>query len=203
MKLLDIQHTYSYNWQTITTANWRKYPNELSSHVLSCDVISREVDPSTGILKTERLLKCKQNVPYLIRSLATIPEVSYFREVSYLDPKTQTYTATTINLSLTNLLTIREICTYKPDPSNPNKTLFQQQCMTTAGQSFSAFGKYIEDAAIYKFGSNASRGRAGLELVINKVLEEVRDVEDKLGRGLETLEKDILGLFEEKNEKKL
>lgn len=42
---------------------WHKYPNPHCSHVLSIDVVDRSVDPQTGIIRTERILGCKQNAP--------------------------------------------------------------------------------------------------------------------------------------------
>ncbi|KAJ3121825.1 hypothetical protein HK098_003339 [Nowakowskiella sp. JEL0407] len=65
MKLFEQSHKFDHPWNTITLANYRKYPNDLSSHVLSVDILRREVDPSTGLLVTERLLCCKQALPPL------------------------------------------------------------------------------------------------------------------------------------------
>lgn len=40
-----------------------KYPNPYSAHVLSVDVLDRTVDAETGVIRTERVLKCKQAAP--------------------------------------------------------------------------------------------------------------------------------------------
>lgn len=42
---------------------WRKYPNPRCSHVISVDVVDRTVDPITGVIRTERILGCKQKTP--------------------------------------------------------------------------------------------------------------------------------------------
>lgn len=42
---------------------WRKYPNPRCSHVISVDVVDRSVDPITGVIRTERILGCKQKTP--------------------------------------------------------------------------------------------------------------------------------------------
>ncbi|KAJ3025458.1 UNVERIFIED_CONTAM: hypothetical protein HDU68_007118 [Siphonaria sp. JEL0065] len=114
MKLFEQTQTISYPWDIVTTANWIKYPNEISTHVISLDILSREVDPVTGVLRTERLLCCKQSSPKFLRTIGIpIPEVAWFREVSYLDPKTRTYTATSVNLTMRNIMVVKETCVYK------------------------------------------------------------------------------------------
>ena len=42
---------------------WHKYPNSKCAHVISIDTIDRTVDPVTGVIRTERLLGCKQKTP--------------------------------------------------------------------------------------------------------------------------------------------
>src|SRR5712671_8039868 len=42
---------------------WHKYPNPHCSHVVTVDVIDRSVDPTTGAIRTERVLGCKQRSP--------------------------------------------------------------------------------------------------------------------------------------------
>ena len=42
---------------------WHKYPNPHCSHVVTVDVLDRSVDPHTGIIRTERVLGCKQRAP--------------------------------------------------------------------------------------------------------------------------------------------
>ncbi|KAJ3188518.1 hypothetical protein HK101_009117 [Irineochytrium annulatum] len=108
-KLFEHSFRFNHSWDTTTVANWRKYPNDLSTHVLSVDILSRSVDPQTGILRTERLLCCKQNAPAILRRVGLpIPEVAYFREISELDPHERSYTATSVNLSLRNIMTVEE-----------------------------------------------------------------------------------------------
>lgn len=47
-------------------AMWHKYPNSKCTHVVSIDTIDRSVDPVTGIIRTERVLGCKQKAPIWI-----------------------------------------------------------------------------------------------------------------------------------------
>jgi hypothetical protein len=58
-----ILHLTRYPWITTTRGFWVKYPNPQAPHVLTVDTLSRSIDPETGVLRTERLLGCRQGVP--------------------------------------------------------------------------------------------------------------------------------------------
>ena len=53
----------SHPWSHVVIGMWHKYPNPHCSHVLSVDVLDRSVDPETGVVRTERILGCKQKAP--------------------------------------------------------------------------------------------------------------------------------------------
>ena len=230
--------------------------------VLSVDVLSRTIDPNTGILTTERLLTCKQSVPSFLRSLGfPIPEVAYFHEVSTLDPRTKEYKAQSINLSMRSVMEVKETCVYREvvvpkgfgmaaaavacsaneedrdcdafsdqeelntsgpsllsslwlwaannnntnnDNNNINSTLslpptptssqlqsdatttiptspvteFIQTAEFSSNLSISAFAGMMEEAAVSRFSANAGAGRRAMETVINKVLDEMRRMEN-------------------------
>ncbi|KAJ3412946.1 hypothetical protein HDV05_008734 [Chytridiales sp. JEL 0842] len=113
-KLFEKTDYFDHSWATLTMANWRKYPNDYSKHVLSVDILSRQVDPKTGILRTERLICCKQSAPSLLRRMGLpIPEVAYFREISELDPKERHYTAKSVNLSMRSIMSVTETCIFR------------------------------------------------------------------------------------------
>lgn len=156
MKLFESNYTFPHSWSILTAATWRKYPNDLSAHVLSCDVVGRSYDPVSGKLRTERLICCKQNAPAILRRLGLpIPELAYFREVSEVNPKTLVHEAKTYNLTLRNILTVEETCRYTPvligrsgggsGSTGGGGTHFSHTCQVTS--SWAAVGNYIEAAA--------------------------------------------------------
>ncbi|KAI8841237.1 PRELI-like family-domain-containing protein, partial [Chytridium lagenaria] len=179
-KLFEHTQYFNHSWDTLTAANWRKYPNELSSHVISVDILSREVDPQTGVLRTERLLCCKQNAPQILRTLGLpIPEVAYFREISELDPNVKEYTANTFNLSLKNIMSVHETVIFREGVSSSEATeLFVQQARFQAC-GFVSLARILEEAAASRFKANASTGKKALDIVIEKILEEARAMEGK------------------------
>jgi len=59
-------------WSHVVIGMWRKYPNPRCTHVISVDVVDRSVDPKTGIIRTERILGCKQKAPKWIVKVRTL-----------------------------------------------------------------------------------------------------------------------------------
>jgi hypothetical protein len=53
----------SHSWAHVIIGMWHKYPNPHCSHVVTVDVIDRSVNPVTGLIRTERVLGCKQRTP--------------------------------------------------------------------------------------------------------------------------------------------
>ncbi len=191
MKLFETQHTFDTPFDKLTLANWRKYPNDLAQHVLSVDVLDRKVTPS-GTLLTERLLVCHQSAPSILKTLGIpISETAYFRELSVLDPDKKTYTATTINLTSTNILTVEETCVFEQDPIDPTQSLFTQNGNVVAGKALSYLGRLVEDAAVSRFYANSSRGREALQMVIDRISKEYDELEDVLLVGYDELKREL------------
>jgi len=175
MKIFSSEHFFSYDWEQVSAANWKKYPNEMSTHVIGVDVLRREVS-SEGILRTERLITCKQAIPSWVLAIVGGSNVSYVREVSEVDLRTRTLTLRSVNLTMCKLLSVYETVQYKPDPENPNaSTVFTQEAQITAYASFRRLCNKIEDWTVDRFDHNAALGRAGFESVLSKVAQKVQD----------------------------
>lgn len=191
MKLFEIKHTFDTPWDTLTLANWRKYPNTKAQHVMSVDVLDRYITKE-GILRTERLLVCKQASPPILKTLGIlISDTAYFREISELCPVTQTYTATTINLTLTNILTVEETCVFEQDPDDTGVSLFTQKGHVVAVAALSYLGRLVEDAAVSRLHANSHKGRDGLQLVIDTITKEYDELEETLVASLDGLKKGL------------
>lgn len=68
----------SHSWAHVIIGMWHKYPNPHCSHVVTVDVIDRTVNPSTGIIRTERVLGCKQRTPIWIVKVRSPPSHSRY-----------------------------------------------------------------------------------------------------------------------------
>jgi hypothetical protein len=192
MKLFETFHSFNAPWQTVTLANWNKYPNPISSHVLSCDVLSRTIDAEKGLLITERLLCCRQPVPTILKSLGLgFQEEAYFHEISTLNLKNKELTAQTVNLNMRSLLQVNELCHFSVHPDTPSSTLLKQQAEVHAPGVFAAVGRLIEDVAVSRFQVNAAKGRAALENVTHRIWEEAREFEQKMSESFDHFEQKV------------
>ncbi|EFQ98895.1 MSF1 [Nannizzia gypsea CBS 118893] len=170
MKVFESTCTFDYSWDEVSTANWRKYCpwNEKSTHVIAVDVLSHDINPESGILRTERLITCNQTAPQWILKLFGGSSTSHVYEVSYVDPRSKKVTMCSTNLSWANVLKVREVVTYQPSNSMPgHKTDFKQEAQITAMCSgWQKIKNKIEDVSVETFSQNAKKGREGFESVL-------------------------------------
>lgn len=187
MKVFAADCTFDYSWSEVSTANWRKYCpwNDKSPHVIAVDTLSRNLEPATGILRTERLITCQQNAPaWVVSLLGGSSDKSHVYEVSYVDPRSKKVTMCSTNLTWSNVLSVRETVTYQPSGVDPvNKTDFSQDAKITAlCGGWQKVKAKIEDASMERFRENAKRGKEGFEAVLEmsrRVFGEQREAELK------------------------
>ena len=159
----------SYPWNLVTTANWQKYPSELTPHVTHLDYLSRHIDPSTGVLHTERLLSCHQSIPDILLRLINCDSISYVYETSTVNPSTQTLSMAATNLTFSHLLKVKEECTYTP--KNEYTTLFKQNVMIAGcGRWWDFIREKAEEVCQTGFQLNASKGRHALEQALQRIM---------------------------------
>ena len=160
---------------------YSQYPNDYSKHVVSVDVLSRSVDADSGVLRTERLICCRQAVPRLLLTTLGGSEFAYFREISEIDPATRKYTATSYNLSFANMIRLEETCILREDPADASRTVFEQRLGVATQPILSAVGRLVEDFCVNRFESNAHLGRRGLEQIVEGVVREAELTIKKVG----------------------
>ncbi|BAO41216.1 protein MSF1 [Kluyveromyces marxianus] len=180
MRLFENQHVFDYSWEYITAANWKKYPNEVSTHVIAVDVLRRELDSSGKILTSERLITCKQSVPKWVMMLVGGSNVSYIREVSVVNLDKKSLTLRSCNLTGSNLLKVYETVSYVPHPEDPQRrTLFKQEAQITAYATFTKLCNKIEEWSVNRFHENAEKGKKGFDSVL-QLLDESWKQTDKI-----------------------
>lgn len=146
--------------------------------MIAVDTLDRTVDPHTGILRSERLITCKQNAPRWLLKL-TGSEVSYVREVSEVDVRNKTVTLRSVNLTGSNIVSVSETVVYSPHPDAPDtKTLFTQDASITAYGAFSRICNAVEEWSVERFGQNAQKGRMGFEAVLEMSAKAFRDMKE-------------------------
>lgn len=188
MKLFQNSCNFEYPWEQVTAANWKKYPNEVSTHVVAVDVLRREVMDGGNKLVSERLITIKQGVPRWILMMVGGSNVSHVREISTVDLETRTLTLRSCNLTYSNIMKVFETVRYSPHPEDPeNRTLFEQEAQITAYASISRLCNKMEEWSVQRFRDNAMKGKQGFDSVLQVFNEHWRQREqyvDELGSSI-------------------
>ncbi|TFY76777.1 hypothetical protein EWM64_g7238 [Hericium alpestre] len=166
--------TYDHSWARVVIGMWHKYPNPHCSHVVTVDVVDRTINPETGIIRTERILGCKQRAPIWIVKLFGGSEDAFVREISFVDPSTQTTTISSINLSLSQFATCNENIKYAPAPGG--RTIFTQTAeIQTRMTMWRSAADKLEGWLAQRFEQNAQLGKVGFTDVLKKLWDEANE----------------------------
>lgn len=149
---------------------WNKYPNPHADHVVSVDVLSQTLDPSTGALRTERIIGVQQGAPGWLKRIVGASDDTYVREVVMVNPFTRSFQMTSTNLSLTDYMLVKEYITYSPRETG---TRFRQVadigCTKFFSGMLSSAGRKVEEWSHTRYGDNAAKGRDGLQSVLDSL----------------------------------
>lgn len=188
MKLFQNSCDFEYPWEQVTAANWKKYPNEVSTHVVAVDVLKRELVDDGNKLVSERLITIKQGVPRWIMMMVGGSNVSHVREISTVDLKEKTLTLRSCNLTYPNILKVFETVKYSPHPEDPvNRTLFEQEAQITAYAAITKICNKMEEWSVQRFRDNAMKGKQGFDSVLEVFNDHWRQREqyvDDLGNSI-------------------
>lgn len=112
-------------------------------------------------------------MPTWVTSILGGADLSHVYETSYVDPKSKKVTLCSSNLTMADLMTVRETCVYSPSSSAPHaKTIFQQRAEITAlCGGWQRIKNSIEQFTVERFQQNAQRGKEGFEMVLQRARE--------------------------------
>jgi len=164
---------YNHPWSHVVIGMWHKYPNPHCAHVLTVDTVDRSVDTKTGIIRTERILGCKQKTPGWIVKFFGGSEDAFVREISFVDPVTQTASITSVNLSLSQFATCLERIQYLP--TRDGQTAFMQSAEIQARMTmWRAAADKLETWLADRFAQNAQLGKLAFTDVLSRMWEKER-----------------------------
>ena len=190
MKFISSRQEFDYSWEEVSTNNWRKYCswNHKANHVIAVDTLSRALDPQTNILRTERLITCKQNAPQWLKTFTGAQDTSVVYEVSYVDPAEKKVTMCSQNMTWSELISVQETVVYTPTGKTGDRTLFDQHAKIIAlCGGWQKIKNTIEDFTVERFRQNAIKGREGFERVLaisREVFAEQREQRRKEQQGM-------------------
>lgn len=183
VKVYKHTHRFDDPPSTVLLAFYLRYPNPFAQHVLSCDVISRNLDPVRGSVITQRLILKKGIVPRWARTWLenwgmmggggleawVLEESEVTIDASTGQPH---LTSMTRNISHKKLIHVAESAEFHP-AAGPSRGTAQ---LTTAYVS-SNFGSgsglssllrgRIEQYGASRFERNAKNAREGMSLILS------------------------------------
>jgi hypothetical protein len=135
-------------------------------------------------MRTERLITCQQSAPKWVTAILGGVDSSMVYETSYVNPHAKTLTMCSMNVTWSDLLNVRETCTYAPAPGSPaTKTTFTQRAEITAlCGGWQKIKNSIEQFTVDRFQQNARAGKEGFEMVLERAREVFKEQRELLAR---------------------
>ncbi|KAH9853094.1 MSF1-domain-containing protein [Lenzites betulinus] len=170
MKFYSQSFLYDDPWSIVSLAYLLRYPNPYSSHILSCDVISRDITPA-GTLRTTRLILKTGSLPRWAPKGMIQRAESWVLEESEVDPLGKVMRCTTKNLDHVKVMQVEEHIHIRQ--AEDGRTL-----QTTEAFFLSGFGwgltKKIENYGLAKFKANLQRSREGFFIILDLIRQSRR-----------------------------
>ncbi|XP_038661828.1 PRELI domain-containing protein 1, mitochondrial-like isoform X3 [Scyliorhinus canicula] len=164
--------TLKSTWDQVASAFWQRYPNPFSKHVLTEDVIYREVT-SDNKLVSRRLFTKTNRLPRWGGMVfpANLAQSVFVIEDSVVDLQNQTFTTLTWNVNHTRLMQVEEKCTYRPNPENPMWTQVQREAWVTS--NVFGFSRAIQEFGLARFRRNQLKATEGFEYILSHLQGEL------------------------------
>ncbi|KAL0970549.1 hypothetical protein UPYG_G00243630 [Umbra pygmaea] len=159
------------SWDHILCAFWQRYPNPFSAHVLTEDVLFRELTPDNCLLSRRLFTKTNLLPRWAERVFPSHLNKSVFIvEDSVVDPETHTLTTHTHNINHTRFMTVVERCVFQRDKERPSWTLISREAWISSG----VFGlsRAIQKFGLSRFKSNQLKSMKGLVYALSKLHTE-------------------------------
>lgn len=156
------------SWDQVFTAFWQRYPNPYSKHVLTEDILYREVTSDQKLL-TRRLLTKTNRLPrWAERFLpANVAHAVYIFEDSIIDLHKKTMTTYTWNINHSTVMSVEERCTYCENPENKNWTEIKREAWVSS--RLFGFSRPIQEFGLARFKSNVTKAMKGFEFILAKM----------------------------------
>lgn len=187
----DIRST----WDHVVSAFWQRYPNPFSTHVLTEDVVYREVTADQRLLSRRLLMKTNRLPRWAERFFPSgMSRSVYIIEDSIVDPVNRSLTTYTWNLNHTTLMSVEERCVFQDSLEQPASTRLKREAWISSG--IYGFSRPIQEFGLARFKSNQVKAMKGLEYALSNLQGEapqrllrdtVKDASEKAKEAAKTL----------------
>ncbi|XP_061535195.1 PRELI domain-containing protein 1, mitochondrial-like isoform X1 [Phycodurus eques] len=158
-------------WDHVVSAFWQRYPNPFSTHVLTEDVVHREVTTDHRLLSRRLLMKTNRLPRWAERFFpAGMSRSVYIVEDSIVDPVGRSLTTYTWNLNHTTLMSVEERCVFRDSAEQPGVTQLKREAWISSG--IYGFSRPIQEFGLARFKSNQVKAMKGLEYALSNLQGE-------------------------------
>nr|XP_043883555.1 PRELI domain-containing protein 1, mitochondrial-like isoform X2 [Solea senegalensis] len=160
----DIRST----WDLVASAFWQRYPNPFSTHVLTEDVVYREVTADNQLFSRRLLTKTNRLPRWAERFFPSgMSRSVYIIEDSIVDPVNRNLITYTWNLNHTTIMSVEERCIFQDSAEEPATTLLKREAWISS--SIFGFSRPIQEFGLARFKSNQVKAMKGLEYALSNL----------------------------------
>jgi len=171
MKFSTVADCLNFSWDQFVVAFWARYPNPFASHVLTEDVLRRELRPD-GTLYTCRLVMKTNSVPSWGKALMPAKRVPILEE-SIVDPKSKTMKTYCTNVTHKSLMETTEKVVYTSQLDDQGCSVTHCDRMFWVSSKWVAPTRHlIERFGVNRWNSNVRKTKLGFELVLKQIYDE-------------------------------
>uniref|UniRef100_A0A8D2D0V7 PRELI/MSF1 domain-containing protein n=1 Tax=Sciurus vulgaris TaxID=55149 RepID=A0A8D2D0V7_SCIVU len=149
------------SWDQVFAAFWQRYPNPYSKHVLTKDIVHREVTPDQKLLMTRW---AEQLFP------ANVAHSVYILEDSVVDPQNQTMTTFTWNINHARLMVVEGRCVYRVIFDNSGWIKIRREAWVSS--CLFRVSRAVQEFGLTQFKSNGTKTMKGFEYILAKLQGE-------------------------------
>ncbi|KAL0974351.1 hypothetical protein UPYG_G00219280 [Umbra pygmaea] len=158
-------------WDQVCAAFWQRYPNPYSNHVLTEDIIFREVTPGNCLISRRLLTKTNRAPRWMEKYLpVTMARHAYIIEDSIVDPQTRNMTTLTWNISHARLMSVEERCEYCINPDNASWTEIKREAWISS--NLYGLSRAVQEFGLARFKTSVTKTMKGFEYVLAKMQGE-------------------------------
>ncbi|XP_019390301.1 PREDICTED: PRELI domain-containing protein 1, mitochondrial [Crocodylus porosus] len=142
-----------------------------SKHVLTEDIVHREVTPDQKLLSRRLLTKTNRMPRWAERFFpANVAHSVYILEDSIVDPQNRTMTTFTWNINHARLMVVEEHCVYRVNPENSGWTEVQREAWISS--SLFGISRAVQEFGLARFKSNVTKSTKGFEYALARIQGE-------------------------------
>lgn len=171
-KYYENQFVFNFTWDQVARAFWNRYPNPYSNHVLTEDVVWREVKDNK--LYSRRLLTKTNHVPEWGKRFISNRAVCIVEE-SIVDPERKTIVTYTRNIGYNKVMNVEEKCVYVPSEDCNQWTLVNRQAWISSG--IYGFARAIQAFGLDRFRKNSMKACKGFQYVLEHMFGAEKPVD--------------------------